>query len=166
MIDLGLAKLAVIGVVALMVIGPEKLPKVARMAGSLIGRAQRYLNEVKAEVGREMELDELRKLQQEMEEAASELRSGLTKEMAEAAQSISSIANNSQEGATLPHVFFEENHFARKASEFRRKKLIRSSALPAWYKQQQGRKYRILSGSARVAKYRPKANSAASSSFY
>src|SRR5471032_1479415 len=70
MIDLGLTKLAVIGVVALIVIGPEKLPKVARMAGSLLGRAQRYLNEVKAEVSREIELDELRKMQKDMQEAA------------------------------------------------------------------------------------------------
>jgi sec-independent protein translocase protein TatB len=59
MIDLGLSKLAIIGVVALIVIGPEKLPKVARMAGTLYGRAQRYLHEVKSEVSREIELDEL-----------------------------------------------------------------------------------------------------------
>ena len=60
MIDLGLSKLAIIGVVALIVIGPEKLPKVARMAGSLYGRAQRYLHEVKSEVSREIELEEPR----------------------------------------------------------------------------------------------------------
>ena len=70
MIDLGLTKMALIGVVALIVIGPEKLPKVARMAGSLFGRAQRYINEVKSEVSREIELDELRKMQKEVEEAA------------------------------------------------------------------------------------------------
>ena len=62
MIDLGQSKLAIIGVVALIVIGPEKLPKVARVAGSLYGRAQRYLHEVKSEVSREIELDELRNL--------------------------------------------------------------------------------------------------------
>ena len=69
MIDLGLSKMALIAVVALVVIGPEKLPKVARMAGSLFGRAQRYMNEVKSEVSREMELDELRKMQKEMQDA-------------------------------------------------------------------------------------------------
>jgi sec-independent protein translocase protein TatB len=52
MIDLGLTKFAAIGVVALVVIGPEKLPKVARMTGTLYGRAQRFLNEVKSEVTR------------------------------------------------------------------------------------------------------------------
>ena len=60
MFDLGLSKLAVIGVVALIVIGPERLPKVARTVGTLLGRAQRYLADVKAEVNREMQIDELR----------------------------------------------------------------------------------------------------------
>jgi len=151
MIDLGLAKLAMIGAVALIVIGPEKLPKVARMAGSLLGRAQRYLNEVKAEVSREIELDELRKVQQGMEEAASDLKSGVAKEMADVEQSVNSIWRPPEE-QVLP----EQASLARKAREFRRKKLVRSSALPAWYKQQQGSKSRLLSASARVAKYRPK----------
>ncbi|MDO8301488.1 Sec-independent protein translocase protein TatB, partial [Lacisediminimonas sp.] len=66
MIDLGLTKIALIGAVALVVIGPEKLPKVARMAGSLFGRAQRYINDVKSEVSRELELDELRMMQSDV----------------------------------------------------------------------------------------------------
>src|ERR1700752_211666 len=75
MIDLGLTKLAVIGVVALVVIGPEKLPKVARMAGSLYGRAQRYLHDVKSEVSREIELEELRAMQKEVQESAQSFKS-------------------------------------------------------------------------------------------
>jgi sec-independent protein translocase protein TatB len=163
MIDLGLAKLALIGAVALIVIGPEKLPKVARMAGSLLGRAQRYLNDVKNEVGREMELDELRKMQQEVEDAASEIKSSVTQKIAEVEQSAHSTINsiwqdpNSQ---LLP----EEANIARKAREFRRKKLVRNSALPAWYKQQQGSKSHLLSAAARVAKYRPRSQS--TQSFY
>jgi sec-independent protein translocase protein TatB len=152
MIDLGLAKLAMIGAVALIVIGPEKLPKVARMAGSLLGRAQRYLNEVKAEVSREIELDELRKVHQGMEEAASELKAGVVKEMAGVEQSVNSIWQN-------PDALPVPDNLARKAREFRRKKLVRSSALPAWYKQQQGSKSKLLSASARVARYRPKPTS-------
>src|SRR3954447_7422483 len=74
MIDLGLSKLALIGVVALVVIGPEKLPKVARMAGTLYGRAQRYLADVKSEVSREIELDELRNLHKEMAESAQSIK--------------------------------------------------------------------------------------------
>ena len=75
MIDLGLSKLAVIGVVALIVIGPERLPKVARMAGTLYGRAQRYLHEVKSEVSREIEMEELRNLHKEVQETAQSFKS-------------------------------------------------------------------------------------------
>jgi sec-independent protein translocase protein TatB len=114
MIDLGLAKLALIGAVALIVIGPEKLPKVARMAGSLLGRAQRYLNDVKNEVSREMELDELRKMQQEVEDAALEIKSGVTKEVAEVEQHVNSIWQGpTSQIQSLP----EETNIARKARE-------------------------------------------------
>lgn len=167
MIDLGLAKLALIGAVALIVIGPEKLPKVARMAGSLLGRAQRYLNQVKSEVNREMELDELRKMQQEVEEAASEIKSGVTEEMAAVEQHVHSTIRTMSEDPHPLQVIPEEAHIALKAREFRRKKLVRNSALPAWYKKQHGSKTRLLSGSARVAKYRPKLSSVSSTkSFY
>ena len=152
MIDLGLAKLAMIGAVALIVIGPEKLPKVARMAGSLLGRAQRYLNDVKAEVSREIELDELRKMQQNMQDAATDLQSTVAKEMAEGEQNVNSIWQDPAENTQpIP----EPDQLARKAREFRRKKVVRNSALPGWYKQQTGSKTRLLSASARVAKYRP-----------
>ena len=70
MFDIGFSELLVIAVVALLVIGPERLPKVARTAGLLFGRLQRYVNDVKADIQREMELDELRKLRSEFEDAA------------------------------------------------------------------------------------------------
>jgi len=60
-IDLGISKMALIGAVALVVIGPEKLPRVARTVGTLIGKAQRYVADVKAEVNRSMDLEELKK---------------------------------------------------------------------------------------------------------
>ena len=75
MLDLGLTKMALIGVVALVVLGPERLPRVARTAGALFGRAQRYINDVKAEVTREIELDELRRMKTEFETAASNVES-------------------------------------------------------------------------------------------
>ena len=65
MIDLGISKLALIGAVALVVIGPEKLPRVARTVGTLLGKAQRYVADVKAEVSRSMELEELKKARAE-----------------------------------------------------------------------------------------------------
>jgi sec-independent protein translocase protein TatB len=72
MFDVGFSELMVIGVVALIVIGPEKLPRVARTVGHLLGRLQRYVSEVKSEVGRELQIEDLKKLQQKVaEEAAS-----------------------------------------------------------------------------------------------
>jgi len=81
MFDVGFSELIVIGIVALVVIGPERLPKVARTAGHLLGRLQRYVNDVKADINREMQLDELRKLQSEMQESARSLENSLNSEM-------------------------------------------------------------------------------------
>jgi len=70
MIDISFWEIAVIGVVALVVLGPERLPKVARTAGHLFGRLQRYVATVKADLNREMEMSELSKVKQEVQEAA------------------------------------------------------------------------------------------------
>ena len=156
MIDLGISKLALIGVVALVVIGPERLPKVARMAGTLFGRAQRYINEVKSEVSREIELDELRKMQKDMQEAASGVEQSIAQNLSEVQSDLnsawnesSSIASNSLQEPPIP------DQLAVKAKDFRKKRLARTSAIPSWYKRQNGHRTRVLSGAARVAKYRP-----------
>ena len=73
MFDIGFSEIVVIGVVALIVIGPERLPKTARTVGLLFGRLQRYVNDVKADISREIELDELRRLQREMHGAARDI---------------------------------------------------------------------------------------------
>jgi len=78
MFDIGFSEIVVIAVVALIVIGPERLPKTARTLGHLFGRLQRYVNDVKADINREMELEELRKLQQEMKSAARDLETSMT----------------------------------------------------------------------------------------
>ncbi|HVY06036.1 MAG TPA: Sec-independent protein translocase protein TatB [Burkholderiales bacterium] len=70
MFDIGASEILVIGVVALIVIGPERLPRVAKTLGHLFGRMQRYVNEVKADINREIELEELRKFKSSMEDAA------------------------------------------------------------------------------------------------
>ncbi len=80
MFDIGFSELMVIGVVALLVIGPEKLPKVARTLGHLLGRAQRYVNDVKSDINREMQLDELKKLQAQVTDSARELENSVRKE--------------------------------------------------------------------------------------
>ena len=154
MIDLGLSKLAVIGVVALVVIGPEKLPKVARMAGSLYGRAQRYLHDVKTEVSREMELDELRNLKAQMhevQEAAENIKQDVQSEIEKHFDEADAAWRDLPSSETPPH----PSDLERKARDFRRKKLIRNSAVPNWYKQRHGGKVHLLSGAARVKKYRP-----------
>lgn len=75
MFDIGFSELVVIGVVALVVIGPERLPKVARTLGVLFGRLQRYVTQVKADINREMELAELGKVKSEFESAARSFQS-------------------------------------------------------------------------------------------
>ena len=153
MIDLGLTKIAVIGVVALVVIGPEKLPKVARMAGSLYGRMQRYLHEVKSEVSREIELDELRNLKKEVEETAQTIRSGVESAVQDSIDDVES-AWRDLPSSTAPVASMSD--LERKARDFRRKKLVRNSAIPGWYKQRNGGKSHIISGAARVKKFRPR----------
>ncbi|MGQ0751517.1 MAG: Sec-independent protein translocase protein TatB [Betaproteobacteria bacterium] len=81
MFDIGFSELLVIAVVALLVIGPERLPKAARTLGHLFGRMQRYVNDVKADIGREMELEELKKLQASMQDAARSLESSVSREL-------------------------------------------------------------------------------------
>ena len=93
MFDVGFSEIVVIAVVALIVIGPERLPKVARTLGHLFGRMQRYVNDVKADISREMELDELRKLQQTVQDAAQAVETTVNKEINSAQSELTSIGN-------------------------------------------------------------------------
>jgi sec-independent protein translocase protein TatB len=162
MIDLGLTKLAVIGAVALVVIGPEKLPKVARMAGTLYGRAQRYLHDVKAEVSREIEIEELRNLHKDVQESAQSFKSGVETFKSEVENTVSSHMGevesawrgDASTASTSPSPSVDD--IERKARDFRRKKLVRTSAVPAWYKNRSGARQHVLSGAARVRKFRPR----------
>jgi sec-independent protein translocase protein TatB len=88
MFDVGFSEIVVIGVVALIVVGPERLPKVARTVGHLFGRMQRYVNDVKADISREMELEELRKLQTDMQDATRSFESTVRKELSDTEQAI------------------------------------------------------------------------------
>lgn len=88
MFDMGFTEMMLIAVVALVVIGPERLPKVARTIGHLFGRAQRYVTDVKSEINREMEIEELRKLQAEMQGAARKFETDVQKSMRETEDSI------------------------------------------------------------------------------
>ncbi|MCC7081343.1 MAG: twin-arginine translocase subunit TatB [Burkholderiales bacterium] len=81
MFDISLFEMVVIGIVALIVIGPERLPGVARTVGHLFGRMQRYVNEVKSDIQREIELDELKKLRESVEDSAREIEQSMSREL-------------------------------------------------------------------------------------
>ena len=155
MIDLGLSKLAIIGVVALIVIGPEKLPKVARMAGTLYGRAQRYLHDVKSEVSREIELDELRNLHKEVQESAQSFKDEVEHTVHSHVDEVEALWDGRAAHDTGINVPATPQDIERKARDFRRKKLVRTSSVPAWYKNRHGTKRHVMSGAAGVRKFRP-----------
>jgi sec-independent protein translocase protein TatB len=83
MFDIAFSEIALIAVVALVVIGPERLPKVARTMGHMMGRLQRYVSEVKADINREIELEELRKLKTEVQTAATDIERSMTQAASE-----------------------------------------------------------------------------------
>jgi sec-independent protein translocase protein TatB len=98
MFDIGFSELLVIALVALIVIGPERLPRVARTLGHLAGRLQRYVADVKADINREVELDELRKMRDSMQQAANSMESSFNAEL----QKTESDLNAAAEGKPEP----------------------------------------------------------------
>lgn len=102
MFDIGFSELMVIAVVALIVIGPERLPKVARTLGHLFGRMQRYVNDVKADISRELELGELKKLQSTMQDAARSFEESVTREVNTTESELQKIAQEANPTAPPP----------------------------------------------------------------
>ena len=94
MFDIAFSELIIIAVVALIVIGPERLPKVARTAGHLLGRLQRYVSDVKSDINREMQLEELKKLQAEVQESARSFERSVSSEMQSAEHSLKQTAQS------------------------------------------------------------------------
>lgn len=151
MIELGISKIALIGAVALIVIGPEKLPRVARTVGTLLGKAQRYVNDVKAEVNRSMELDELRKARDSVQTAAQEVESSIRSGARDLEQELSV-----RDDATLAPASHVEPAPIYPAYRHPGKKWrLKQGAVPHWFKARTGVRTRALSGAARVARYRP-----------
>ena len=163
MIDLGISKLALIGAVALVVIGPEKLPRVARTVGALLGKAQRYVADVKAEVNRSMELDELKKMKESVETAARDVESSVTSGASDFEKSWSE-ATSGMDGAAFSG---SGDALSRLGSDgyptYKHPKKnwrIKQKAMPQWYKARTGVRTRAQSGAARVARFRPRPSSA------
>ncbi|MCG9048267.1 Sec-independent protein translocase protein TatB, partial [Laribacter hongkongensis] len=91
MFDISFGEMLLIGIVALVVIGPEKLPSVARTLGALVGRMQRYVNDVKADIQRETSMSELKQLGAEVTSAAQNLRDSVTRQVDEVQASVESV---------------------------------------------------------------------------
>src|SRR5207237_4794909 len=104
MFDIGFSELLVIGIVALIVIGPQKLPRVARTVGHLLGRLQRYVADVKADINREIELEELRKMRDSMQKAASEMQSAVDTELTKTGDELNQAVAGAKPEAPTPEV--------------------------------------------------------------
>jgi sec-independent protein translocase protein TatB len=155
MIDFGFDKIALIGAVALIVIGPEKLPRVARTVGHLIGKAQRYVADVKAEVNRSIELEELKKMKTEFEDAARNVEQTVSSEIHQASADFDKSWQEAT--ATLPPGS-GQHEGPVPPPEYRHPKKnwrLKRGAMPQWYKQRNGIRARAQSGAARVARFRP-----------
>lgn len=98
MFDVAFSELIVIAIVALIVIGPERLPKVARTLGALVGRMQRYVGHVKADIERQMQFEDLQKLQQEIKQSANTLQSGVQQTQTELFQGEQDMERSLKDG--------------------------------------------------------------------
>ena len=151
MIDLGIEKMIVIGAVALIVIGPEKLPRVARTVGTLLGKAQRYVADVKAEVSRSMELEELKKMKDTVESAARDVESSIHGGVGEIERQLADATSTSDHMALGEPASVSYPEYRHPKKKWR----IKQGATPNWYKARNGIRTKALSGAARVARYRP-----------
>ena len=159
MIDFGFDKIALIGAVALIVIGPEKLPRVARTVGHFIGKAQRYVADVKAEVNRSIELEELQKMKSQFEGAARDVEQSVNREMSAATGDLQRSWDDGQTPALDTPAAGESSPLATPPPDYTHPKKnwrLKRGAMPAWYKQRQGIRTKALSGAARVARFRPR----------
>ena len=164
MIDFGFDKIALIGAVALIVIGPEKLPRVARTVGTLMGKARRYVADVKAEVNRTIELEELQKMKAQFETAARDVEQTVSREVNDAHQAVGGAFNDMQgvisgnpSGESAGAVWQPPPPQYKRPNKHWR---LKRSALPRWFKQRTGLRGQVQSGAARVARHRPKGNAA------
>lgn len=152
MIDLGVSKLALIAVVALVVVGPERLPKVARMVGNLFGRAQRYMAEVKSEVSRQMEVEEFKKFREETTATFKDVENSISSTVQEAGANLSDQADIFETNFDKPPL--DEKEVLRKSKRQGRNSWgVRRAARPVWFKRSAGIRTRVQSGAARMKRF-------------
>jgi sec-independent protein translocase protein TatB len=157
MIDLGVSKLALIAVVALIVVGPERLPKIARMAGNLFGRAQRYMADVKSEVSRQMDVEEFKKLREESVSAFKDVESSLQSTVQEAGTNLSDQADIFENNFTRAPLD-EKEVLSKSIRQGRKSWGVRRAARPVWFKHSTGMRTRVQSGAARMKRFHHSAN--------
>ena len=162
MIDFGFDKIALIGAVALIVIGPEKLPRVARTVGHLIGKAQRYVADVKAEVNRSIELDELKKMKTGFEDAARDVHESVSKEVTQTRVDLQRSWGHADSDVLPPNSGQHDGAVAPTPAYRHPKKnwRVKRGTTPQWYKQRAGVRVKAQSGAARVARFRPSRSTA------
>ena len=154
MIDLGVSKLALIAVVALIVVGPERLPKVARVAGNLFGRAQRYMSEVKSEVNRQMEMEEFRKIREESTAVLKEVENSIHSTVQEATTHLSDQADLGLASSTgFDAVPNEQDVIQKTRRQGRNSWANKRAAKPLWFKRSSGIRARVQSGAARMKRF-------------
>jgi sec-independent protein translocase protein TatB len=156
-LDFGFDKIALIGAVALIVIGPEKLPRVARTVGTLLGKAQRYVADVKAEVNRSIELEELQKMKSQFQSAVQDVEQTVRQEVDSATQALNQtwqdVSNDASSSSYDPGTAL-----APPPPEYRHPKKnwrLKRGTTPLWFKQKAGVRRHTQSGAARVARFRP-----------
>ncbi len=172
MIDFGFDKIALIGAVALIVIGPEKLPRVARTVGALLGKARRYVADVKAEVNRTIELEELQKMKSQFETAARDVEGSVSREFNDASSALNQTLSDASAGfdggllnapaseSSDAYPTYSSAPLTTPTPQYKRpnkKWRLKRSAMPRWYKQRAGVRGHAQSGAARVARFRPPA---------
>lgn len=157
MIDFGIDKLALIGAVALIVIGPERLPKVARTVGVLLGKAQRYVSQVQAEVNRSIELEELKKMKTGLETAASDAETAVYQSLDDVRHTGDGLHDGERpvNDHTDGHVSVGYSPYAGGYTPPRKNWRLKKATMPMWYKQHNGVRRHVQSGAARVARFRP-----------
>jgi len=156
MLDIGISKIMLVAGIALVVIGPERLPRVARMAGTLIGRAQRYVADVKAEVNRSIELEELTKVREQFETAARDVGQSVSGGLHDATRDVNAALGESVDGDTPTYEPYNWDSTPAPAYKAPKKNWrIKRSAVPQWYKQSENVRRHVQSGAARVARFRP-----------
>jgi sec-independent protein translocase protein TatB len=167
MLDIGFSKLLIVGGIALVVIGPERLPRLARMAGTLLGRAQRYVADVKAEVNRSIEVDELNRMKREFETGARDVENSITRDLDAATSDVNrALQGSADSDAAAAAAPLDDNWnsspwtplaepmpaYVRPDKKWR----VKRAALPQWYRRRTQVRGHVQSAAARVARFRPK----------